>query len=342
MSIHPTEATRLARICLPQILAHSKTDRNDEISGDGVHDVTATTSLLTDEQVTVKTLCRLWAGMGYIYQVTIAIPSSSSSTSSSSSLNKIKSKNKVYHHFIIKQIVIPSTSPHSRRSVGDERKANSYFIEANFYQGLAPILIKNHNLSIPIPYHIELGGCFDVSEKEYGHLCDNSRDMVEEQDQIISICMSLLNGSPSSNHVDTNHNIHAALSWLATLHAATWGAAKVDSYVRDKLVQPIGSYWHLDTRLDEHKSMPNQGWEGRLKRAARAIHERLRRDTMQCCIHGDAKDANMLFQKVDDDDDDDDDVGCGGVSVSMFDFQYIGKAPPSVSSPFVLWGYLIN
>ena len=38
---------------------------------------------------------------------------------------------------------------------------------------------------------------------------------------------------------------------------------------------------------------------------------------MQCCIHGDAKDANMMFD------------GKGGVS--MYDFQYCGRAPPSVS-----------
>ena len=58
--------------------------------------------------------------------------------------------------------------------------------------------------------------------------------------------------------------------------------------------------------------MPRKGWEGRLKLAARAIDERLRRDEMQCCIHGDAKDANMLFHSDDD--------GSGGVS--MYDFQY--------------------
>ncbi len=346
MSIDLTEATRLARICLPQILADSET------AGEAVDDATATTPLLTDEHVSVKTLCRLWAGMGYIYQVTIAIPSSSSSSSLSLALNNnkhIKSNNIAYHHFIIKQIVIPPPTPHSRRSVGNERKAYSYFIEAKFYQSLAPILIKNHNLAIPIPYHIELGGCSDDAEKGYGNLSDNSRVTVEEKDQIISICMSLLNGSPSSNRDGTNNNIHAALSWLATLHAATWGAAKVDAYVGQKLVHPIGSYWHLDTRPDEHESMPNQGWEGRLKRAARAINERLRRDTMQCCIHGDAKDANMLFQKMDDDDD----GGGSGVSVSMFDFQYCGKAPPSVSASaasiictfiphFVLCGCLID
>jgi hypothetical protein len=300
MSINQTEATRLARICLPKILAHSNSNTGSD------DDVPST--LLTDDAVSFKSLCRLWAGMGYIYQVTIAMPSSSSPS------NNSKSKHKTSHNnFIIKHIVIPAP-PNSRRSIGDERKAYSYWIEANFYQTLALTLIEKYDLDIPIPYHIELDG-------EFGNGDDaNSDNEVVEKDQTITICMSLLDGSPSSNRYNTNH-IHATLSWLATLHAATWGS-RVDDYVQTKAVQPIGSYWHLDTRPDEHESMSRRGWEGRLKLAARAIHERLRRDKMQCCIHGDAKDANMLFQKVDG----------GGVSVCMYDFQYCGKAPPSVST----------
>ena len=126
--------------------------------------------------------------------------------------------------------------------------------------------------------------------------------------------MSLLKGSPG--YCGDDDSIHAVLSWLSTLHAATWGS-KADEYVKQQLVQPIGSYWHLDTRPNEHNAISNRGWEGRLKLAARAIDERLKRDSMQCCIHGDAKDANMLFD------------GKGGVS--MYDLQYCGRAPPSVS-----------
>lgn len=307
MSINQTEATRLARICLPQILAHSRAGIEDEIIEiDGASKLLSQT--LSKGDVTVKSQCRLWAGMGYIYQVTIAIPSLSSS--------KHNSKSKTHHKFIIKHIVIPPPPRHSRRSIGDERKAYSYWIEANFYQSLAPTLIEKYDLAIPIPYHIELEG-FEVGDD------GNYNTEVVKKEQTITICMSLLNGSPSKGSMDDN--IHAALSWLATLHAATWGA-KVATYVEKKAVQPIGSYWHLDTRPDEHEAMPNRGWEGRLKLAARAIHERLRRDRMQCCIHGDAKDANMMFfERIGGN------GGCGGVSVSMYDFQYCGRAPPSVS-----------
>jgi serine/threonine protein kinase len=109
--------------------------------------------------------------------------------------------------------------------------------------------------------------------------------------------------------------IRAVLKWLATLHASYWGDERVDTIVEESGLQQQGSYWYLDTRPDEHGSMPNHGWEGRLKRAARAIDNRLKRDSMQCLIHGDAKDANVM---VTDDGD-----------VVMCDFQYCGKGPPS-------------
>ena len=39
--------------------------------------------------------------------------------------------------------------------MGDERKALSYVLEANFYEKFAPTLIEEHHLVIPMPYHVE-------------------------------------------------------------------------------------------------------------------------------------------------------------------------------------------
>ena len=257
MSINITEAIRLAKICLPKILSTASSS--------------VSLAELSEHNVQVKSICRLWAGMGYIYQIKVQLPDNDIS-------------------FIVKRVIPPCKSS---RSMGDERKAASYLIEAKFYKHIvASTLIEKYDLSIPTPYHVE---------------CNDNTDEV-------TICMSLLQGSPG--YCGDDDSIHAVLSWLSTLHAATWGS-KANEYVNQKLVQPIGSYWHLDTRPNEHNAISNRGWESRLKLAARAIDERLKRDNMQCCIHGDAKEANMLFD------------GKGGVS--MYDLQYCGRAPPSVS-----------
>jgi hypothetical protein len=198
-----------------------------------------------------------------------------------------------FHNYIIvvKRIMPP---PKERQSFGDRRKAVSYEVEAAFYENVALDLV-NGGLSIPVPF------------------------LVQRDGGQITICMSYLEGRGGPYN---DSETYAVLSWLAQLHAATWGE-KADQLVCG--LQPIGSYWHLDTRPDEHDSMARRGWEGRLKLAAKAIDERLKRDNMQCCIHGDAKDANMLFS------------GKGErCTVSMYDFQYYGKAPPAVDLAYFL------
>ena len=68
----------------------------------------------------------------------------------------------------------------------------------------------------------------------------------------------------------------AALNWLARLHALYWGA-RADAAVSSGL-QKQGCYWYLNTRFEEHERMPNKGWEGRLRLAARALDARLKAD----------------------------------------------------------------
>ncbi|KAL7524988.1 hypothetical protein ACHAWF_001163 [Thalassiosira exigua] len=277
MKLDRAEAVRLARRCLPAMLAERS------VGGEGVPSSSlpndAAIEALSEKDVSVESMCRLWAGMGCVYRVTVRLPGERDGGVES-------------HRFVAKKVVPP---PRRSRSFGDERKAASYRVEAGFYEEVAPTLIEERGLSIPVPYHVE-----------------------RSDDDRVTICMSLLSGSSG---LSDDVRVRAALEWLASLHAATWGAV-ADDYVRRGLAQPIGSYWHLDTRPDEHDAMPRRGWEGRLRMAARAIDERLRRDGRQCCVHGDAKDANMLF-------------GDGG-DASMYDFQYFGKAPPSVDLAYFL------
>jgi Phosphotransferase enzyme family len=170
--------------------------------------------------------------------------------------------------------------PDQVKSMGGHRKATSYKVEAHFYYLYAINVINDHGLQLPRPHYVEHNG-------------DRT-----------TICMSKLERSSSHS---SGESIAADIAWLAKLHAATWGHDAEG-------LQPIGSYWYLDTRPDEHASMPCKEWQGRLKRAARAIDSRLQRDPMQCIIHGDAKETNMLW--------------CNG-EMAMCDFQYCGKGPPT-------------
>lgn len=222
-----------------------------------------------ESDLQISTLCSLWAGMGHIYKVT-----ASSSPS-----------------FVVKHVAAPRKN--KNQSLGDQRKAESYQVEASFYETLAPELISKHGINLPQPLHIE-------------------RNAGKGKNEIV-ICMSYIENQPIDLY--NEKNIREILDWLAKFHASYWGHENVDAVVERVGLQTAGTYWHLDTRPDEHAAMPNTGWEGRLKRAARAIDERLKRDSMQCLIHGDTKDANIL-------------VDSNG-KFTMCDFQYCGKGPPS-------------
>jgi thiamine kinase-like enzyme len=253
-----TETLRLAHLCLPQL--------NTSVTNtDAVH----------ESDLQVKSLCRLWGGMGHIYRVT-------------------HNNNNANGTFIVKHI-----TPPAQQSFGDRRKAESYEVEANFYQHLAAPLIATHGLHIPRPLHVEY----------------NSNETKQQKSTHITICMTFVEES-KKNLPEKDYN-KKVLVWLATLHASYWGDAAVDAIVEQVGLQPIGSYWYLDTRPEEHANMPSKGWEGRLKRAARAIDGRLQRDALQCLIHGDAKDANVIVTNDKDD------------TLFMCDFQYCGKGPPT-------------
>ena len=199
--------------------------------------------------------------------------------------------------FVIKHVAPPNRKG---QSFGDKRKADSYQVESNFYDRVASDLQDRHGLELPKPYLVERG----------------------PTDGEITICMSLLRGTPINP--SNKEDVCAVLAWLAKFHSTYWGEESIDRLVQDVGVQAIGTYWHLDTRPEELLSMPSRGWEGRLKRAARAIDVCLKRDPMQCLIHGDAKEANIL-RRLD-----------GSKGVAMYDFQYCGKGTPTKDLAYFL------
>jgi aminoglycoside phosphotransferase (APT) family kinase protein len=190
-------------------------------------------------------------------------------------------------------------------SIGDARKMQSYRAEAAFYQnGHVHVLLSN-GCCVPRPLLVH-------AEHPDSHF--------------FVICMTRLTGS-SVNSMGLDESL-AALTWLARLHAIFWGKDRADAAVKNGL-QEQGGYWYLDTRQIELAAMPSDGWEGRLKMAARAIDWRLKNDALLTIVHGDAKSANMLFDTHSGDD-------RRGFVCQMMDFQYMGRASAAKDLAYAL------
>ena len=97
--------------------------------------------------------------------------------------------------------------------------------------------------------------------------------------------------------------LHACVSWLAHFHATFMGAEPTGLWEQ-------GTYWHLETRLDELAILAKE--DPALKDAACAIDQKLKASPYQTLVHGDAKVANFCFS-------------ADGASVAAVDFQYCGK-----------------
>ena len=176
-------------------------------------------------------------------------------------------------------------------SIGDQRKWDSYLVEANFYEQYAKKLLEDYCPPVPLPAPLYV-----------------ERHLEDAAHPTIIICMGELWPSPAAGNINDIHT--NVVKWLAKFHAATWHRS------HDNNVQAVGSYWHLDTRPSEWQDMPRHGWEGRLKRATKAIDARLKRDPLQCWVHGDTKDANILYTPQ-------------SSELAFCDFQYTGRGPPS-------------
>jgi aminoglycoside phosphotransferase (APT) family kinase protein len=190
-------------------------------------------------------------------------------------------------------------------SIGDARKMQSYRAEAAFYQnGHVQVLLQN-GCCVPRPLLVHS----EHSDADF-----------------FVICMTRLTGKAAIS-MGRNQSL-AALTWLARLHAIFWGKDRSDAAVSNGL-QEQGGYWYLDTRQIELAAMPDDGWQGRLKMAARAVDWRLKNDPMLTIVHGDAKSANMLFDTADGTD-------RQGFVCQMMDFQYMGRASAAKDLAYAL------
>lgn len=180
-------------------------------------------------------------------------------------------------------------------SLTQQRQVDSYRAEAAFYEHHAAVLsAPPSSLGMPTPLLVR-------------H---------EPDGRGISICMTRLHGPLADSPLPLPH-ARCAMCWLARLHAAYWGVRSSDERLRG--LQRVGTYWHLAIRSEEHARMPADGWEGRLRLAARALDARLQADdALQTVVHGDSKPANMILR-----------AGGGGEDgadgVRLLDWQYTGR-----------------
>lgn len=194
----------------------------------------------TIKEVQAKPIASLWAGMGSVYKLTI-----------SGSGGPLA--------IVAKRVELPRRCS----SIGDQRKKDSYDVEAAFYANGHAERLRAAGALVPFPLH------------------------VEARPEGVTICMTQVEGR-SSHRGDSE----AFIGWLARLHATYWGARADEACgPSGGGLQAQGCYWHLDTRPEEHAHMGSSGWMGRLRLAARAIDLRLKADPMQSVCHGDAKGA---------------------------------------------------
>jgi len=180
---------------------------------------------------------------------------------------------------ILKRIEPPANPGHPRgwnTAVSHQRKLKSYDVEANWY-------------------------------KHFAHQC--THDCV--------VPMSLGVGSTTSSQfilmqdLDCDYPLRCAslsveeclvcLQWLANFHARFL-------HEPGSGLWPIGTYWHLSTRLDEFQRMD----DSQIKQSAQRLDHALNHCRFQTLVHGDAKVANFCFS-------------LDKQSVAAVDFQYVGR-----------------
>lgn len=154
-----------------------------------------------------------------------------------------------------------------------QRKVNSYQVEVSWY--------KNHN-----PTHSD----FYTPKYIFSF----------EEESSIYLALEDLTGLDYFPKTNPNLvDIKNCIKWLAKFHSFYLGKKFDDLW-------PVGTYWHLATRLDELKVLA----DNKLKENAKKIDITLNSAEHKTLVHGDAKLANFLFNKE---------------SIAAVDFQYIGQ-----------------
>lgn len=181
---------------------------------------------------------------------------------------------------IVKHVALPSAISHPRgwnTQSSHQRKISSYHNEERFYADYAHLC----NSHCYLPKHL---GSLTISEP---------KPLILEDLDTLGF-----NRRFDSANLE---QVGVGIRWLAYFHACY-----ID--IPTDNLWPIGTYWHLSTRLDEYDAMV----DNELKRAAGRIDARLNAATYQTLVHGDAKIANFCWRQQ-------------GHDLAAIDFQYVGK-----------------
>ena len=177
---------------------------------------------------------------------------------------------------VIKHVQLPKYKNHPRgwnTDIGHQRKVKSYKVETTWYDRYS----KNSTARLPECLTIETKG-----------------------DEVLMVMEDLNEaGYHLRKNVVTWEEITECLIWLAQFHASYLGKTPYGLW-------EVGTYWHLDTRLQELAVLDDHG----LREAAPVIDEKLNTCEYKTFVHGDAKLANFCFTE-------------SGL-VAGLDFQYVG------------------
>ncbi len=192
------------------------------------------------------------------------------------------------HPIILKWVELPvldNLRDHPRGWSGqtsNARKISSYINEQRFYKDFA----RNCSEHCYCPKHIT-SHCFPS----------------ESDPALIWLLMEDLDaaGFDKRYTLAPIEKVKECIDWLAYFHASF-----ID--VSTENLWKTGTYWHLQTRLDEFDAMPDDT----LKQHAFAIDQKLNDAKYKTLLHGDAKLANFCFDVK-------------NHRVAAVDFQYTGR-----------------
>ncbi|MGJ8681203.1 oxidoreductase family protein [Paraglaciecola sp.] len=204
-------------------------------------------------------------------------------------------------NLIVKYVNPPENVTHPRgwnTDTSHQRKLKSYQVEANFYKYYAALCNNDRRNKDFRNNDCRVANLVAMNNKPSCEL------QVSGTQNLILVLEDLDQSGFAKRYTQVDlAKVKSVIKWLAHFHAKFLAN-------KSKGLWSVGTYWHLDTRKDEHKAM----LDGKLKEAAVNISERLNQAQYQTLVHGDAKLANFCFA-----------TNQPHLSVAAVDFQYVGQ-----------------